>query len=834
MTKTHRAVRRTSALLTVAVTSGLVLGVVAAPAAFAAPSADAVLAEVYGGGGNSGATLTNDFIELGNRGSAATALDGFSVQYLPASPSAGSVWATTPLTGSIAPGGRYLIAEAKGAGGTVALPTPDATGTIALSGTAATVALVQGTAALTCKTAADCAADTRIKDLVGFGSAVVREGNAAPGASNTTSVSRAATLADTDDNAADFTAGAPTPTNTKGETTGGGGDTGPPPVEAKIHDIQGTTRISPLKDQKVGGVTGVVTALRSFGSSRGFWFTDPSPDADPRTSEGIFVFTGSTTPALAIGDAVTVTGKVQEFYPDAPATSVYQSTTELTSATWTLNSSGNAVPAPTVITPDLVPDVLTALPGGNIEALPLEPAKYSLDFWESHEGESVTVNDARVVGPSNSFGELYVTVKPQQNPTTRGGTVYLGYDRLNTGVLKVQSLIPFAQQPFPQVNTGDVIQGVTTGPIEYSSFGGYTLQASVLGAAKDNGLVREVTRKQRTGELAVATYNVENLSPVDPQSKFDQLAKGIVVNLATPDIVNLEEIQDNNGPAVVGDGVVAADQTLQKFTDAIVAAGGPRYQWREIDPQDLTDGGQPGGNIRVGFLFNPARVSFVDRPGGGTLNAVGVTSSHGKAHLTQSPGRVDPTNPAWQDSRKPLAGEFVFGGRTVFVIANHLNSKGGDQPTHGRFQPPTRSSEVQRAKQATVLRGFVDQLLAADKNANVVVAGDLNDYPFSPAVQTLTAGGALKDLIAAEPEKERYSYVFEGQSQVLDHLLASKALRGVDYDVAHINAEFAQQASDHDPQIVRFRPSTGNPLTDAFYDLLDYLDQLLGKYAPHK
>jgi len=81
-----------------------------------------------------------------------------------------------------------------------------------------------------------------------------------------------------------------------------------------------------------------------------------------------------------------------------------------------------------------------------------------------------------------------------------------------------------------------------------------------------------------------------------------------------------------------------------------------------------------------------------------------VVKDHGKVHLTQSPGRVDPTNEAWTDSRKPLAGEFVFQGRTVFIIANHFNSKGGDQPTHGRYQPPTRSSEVQRQKQATVLQ----------------------------------------------------------------------------------------------------------------------------------
>ncbi|MEV7042560.1 endonuclease/exonuclease/phosphatase family protein [Amycolatopsis sp. NPDC051061] len=825
MIKTHRA----KTTLTVAVASGLVLGGVAAPAAFAAPSADAVIAEVYGGGGNSGATLTTDFVELANHGTAATSVDGFSVQYLPGSPSAGSTWQVTQLAGSVAPGGRYLVAEGKGSGGTVALPTPDATGTIAMSATAGTIALVSGTTALTCKTAADCAADPRIKDLVGFGAATVREGAPTAAPANATSVARGTTLTDTDDNATDFTVGDPSPTNTKGETTGGG-DPGEPGTPAKIHEIQGITRISPFKDKKVGDVTGVVTATRAFGSVRGFWLTDPNPDNDPRTSEGLFVFTGSTSPAVAVGDAVTATGTVREFYPDAPATSNYQSLTELGSAQWTVGSHGNALPAPTVLDPDTVPVAYAPSPGGNIEALPLEPAKYALDFWESHESEIVSVSDARVVGPSNTFNELYVTTKPDQHKSVRGGSVYLGYDQLNSGVMKVSSLIPFEQRPFPKLNVGDVLTGTTSGPVEYNNFGGYTLFASVLGAEKDNGLQAETTRKQRSGELAVATYNVENLAPGDPQAKYDRLGEAIVTHLATPDIVNLEEIQDNTG--ATDDGTVAADQTLQKFTDAIVAKGGPRYQWREIDPVNDEDGGQPGGNIRVAFLFNPARVSFVDRPGGSSTSAVAVTKDHGKTHLTASPGRVDPTNEAWEDSRKPLAGEFVFKGRTVFVIANHFNSKGGDQPTHGRFQPPVRSSEVQRAKQATVLRGFVDSLLSADRNANIVVAGDLNDYPFSPAVRTLTAGGALTDLIASVPEAERYSYVFEGQSQVLDHILASKALRGVDYDVVHINAEFADQASDHDPQVIRFRPSTGNAIQDALNDLLDYLEQVLGKYFP--
>ncbi|VVJ23033.1 Putative large secreted protein [Amycolatopsis camponoti] len=825
MIKTHRA----KTALTVAVASGLVLGGVAAPAASAAPSADAVIAEVYGGGGNSGATLTNDFVELANHGTAATSVDGFSVQYLPGSPSASSTWQVTQLAGSVAPGGRYLVAEGKGTGGTVALPTPDATGTIAMSASAGTIALVSGTTALTCKTAADCAAEPRIKDLVGFGTATVREGNPTAAPSNSTSVARGTALADTDDNAADFTVGDPSPTNTKGETTGGGtpGDPGTP---AKIHEIQGATRISPFKDKKVSDVTGVVTATRTFGSVRGFWLTDPNPDNDPRTSEGLFVFTGSTSPAVAVGDAVTATGTVREFYPDAPATSNYQSLTELGSAQWTVGSHGNALPAPTVLNPDTVPTTYAPSPGGNIEPLTLEPTKYALDFWESHESEIVSVSDARVVGPSNSFNELYVTSKPDQHESVRGGSVYLGYDQLNSGVMKVSSLIPFDQRPFPKLNVGDVLTGTTSGPVEYSNFGGYTLFASVLGTEKDNGLQAETTRKQRSGELAVATYNVENLAPGDPQAKYDRLGEAIVTHLATPDIVTLEEIQDNTG--ATDDGTVAADQTLQKFTDAIVAKGGPRYQWRSIDPVNDQDGGQPGGNIRVAFLFNPARVSFVDKPGGTPTSAVGVVRDRGKTHLTASPGRVDPTNEAWESSRKPLAGEFVFKGRTVFVIANHFNSKGGDQPTHGRFQPPVRSSEVQRAKQAAVLRGFVDSLLAADRNANIVVAGDLNDYPFSPAVQTLTAGGALKDLIASVPEAERYSYVFEGQSQVLDHILASKAPRGVDYDVVHINAEFADQASDHDPQVIRFRPSTGNAIQDGINDLLDYLEQLLDKYFP--
>ncbi|MEV7403195.1 endonuclease/exonuclease/phosphatase family protein [Streptomyces sp. NPDC091267] len=778
------------------------LSATALPAAFAAPSPTAVISEVYGGGGNSGASLTRDFVELANAGSAPYDLSGFSVQYLPGAPSAGSLWQVSALTGAVAPGGRYLVAQAAGTGGTVALPTPDATGTVAMSAASGTVALVSGTTPLTCRTAADCAADTRVVDLVGYGSAVVREGSGpATGASATASVARAASLADTDDNAADLSAAAPTPVNAAGETSGGEdpGDPGNPtePGTVRVHDIQGTTRVSPLDGQAVTGVPGVVTAVRTTGS-RGFWIQDTSPDADPRTSEGVLVYTGSAAPTVAVGDSVLVSGTVDEYYPSATT----QSVTEITAPRTTVLSKGNALPAPVVLDAASVPrGYVPSAGGGSIDALPLEPAAYALDLYESLEGTRVQASDTRVTGATTSYGEVWVTVEPRQNPTRRGGTLYSSYTDQNTGRIKVMSLDP--ARPLPVANVGDVLSGTTTGVLDYDSFGGYSLQATALGTRTDRHLKREVTRKQRGGELAVATYNVENLDALDAQDKFDTLAKGVAVNLSAPDIVSLEEIQDDNG--AVNDGTVGSEATLKRFTDAIVAAGGPRYAWRYIAPQDGKDGGEPGGNIRNVFLFNPARVSFVDRAGGDATTAVKAVRTRHGVTLSASPGRISPANEAWSDSRKPLVGEFRFHGKPVFVVGNHFTSKGGDQPLHGRYQEPSRSSETKRVQQAAEVNTFVKSLLAVDKSAQVIALGDLNDFAFSPTMSALTASKVLKPLITTLPANEQYSYVYEGNSQTLDHILTSPGIRRLDYDVVHINAEFADQASDHDPQIVRVR-----------------------------
>ncbi|WP_252444319.1 endonuclease/exonuclease/phosphatase family protein [Pseudonocardia humida] len=581
------------------------------------------------------------------------------------------------------------------------------------------------------------------------------------------------------------------------------------PTTPRIHDVQGSTRLSPLAGQVVAGVPGVVTAVRAFGSARGFWFADPEPDADAATSEGLFVFTGATTPDVAVGDAVQVGGTVAEFRPTAsgetPETTPNQSITQLTGATWTVTAQGRPLPPAEVLAPGTVP--ATYATAGTDEDAPLDPAASALDFYESREGMVLRVQDARVVGRTDEFDGLWVTTEPDRNPTARGGTLYASYDDPNGGRLKVESLVPRAEQPFPVADVGDRLAGTTEGPLDYTRFGGYVLQATTLGEHVPGGLTRETAAPAAPGQLSVGTYNVENLFAGDDPAEFARLATGVVTNMAAPDVIALEEIQDNSGPA--DDGIVAADATLRRFVEAIVAAGGPRYDFRLVDPEDQADGGQPGGNIRVAFLFDPARVAFVDRPGATPTTAVRAVPAAGGAALSISPGRVAPTDPAWDASRKPLAGEFSVAGHTVFVIANHFASKGGDQPLHSRTQPPLRSSEEQRGRQAAVLRGFVDELLAVDPRAEVVVLGDLNDYAFSPSVQTLTAGGALRALIDTLPPEERYGYVFDGNSQALDHVLVSPAVTDPGYDVVHINAEFADQASDHDPQVVRFVPGAG-------------------------
>jgi predicted extracellular nuclease len=572
----------------------------------------------------------------------------------------------------------------------------------------------------------------------------------------------------------------------------------------RIRDIQGSGHISPLVNTAVSDVSGIVTAVRPVGT-RGFYMQDPAPDGDVGTSEAIFVFTGATAPAVSVGDLVRVSGRVLEFRPGG-ASSTNLTTTQLarsgtTALTVTVIGSGSPLPAATVVgeggrlpPSSVIDDDAT----GSVETSgTFDAALDGIDFWESLEAMRVTIADAVAVGPTNRFGEIPVVPDDAAGlRTDRGGIVVRAGDFNPERVLLDDAL---AVMPMVDADTslGDV-----TGVLDYS-FGNFKLLPSTTPEAEGSGLDREVTDGPRDRELAVATFNVLNLDPGDGATKFAELAALIVDNLRSPDLLAIEEIQDNNGS--VNDTVTDASVTAATLVSAIEAAGGPHYEYRDVAPQDDQDGGEPGGNIRVGFLFRTDRgLSFVDRPGAGATTATTVVITPAGPQLSHSPGRVDPTNAAFTQSRKPLAGEFRFHGKKLFVIANHFNSKTGDQPLLGRFQPPARPTEAQRHQQAAVVNGFVDQLLAADADANVIVLGDLNDFEFSQTLD-IVKGGVLANLVETVPPDDRYTFLFDGNSQTLDHVLVSPNLGRfeIELDIVHVNAEFAVQASDHDPLVAR-------------------------------
>jgi predicted extracellular nuclease len=571
-------------------------------------------------------------------------------------------------------------------------------------------------------------------------------------------------------------------------------DLGPGPL--RIRDIQGTAHLSPLAGQTVDNVPGLVTVLRS----NGFYFQDPAPDADPATSEGIFVFT-QVPPTVSVGDSLLVSGTVIEFRPGNDNENL--TLTEIVSPRIVQIASGQALPAPVVMGRGgrIIPHqtISNDAAAGNVEnpGTVFDPENDGLDFYESLEGMRVQVNQPLASGPPNTFGELVILADLGADASSRtpaGGSLVTSSDFNPERIIIDNELGGIT----PPAHAGDRL-GTVVGVLDYS-FGNYKLYFTQPVPNLGSTRVPETTvLTAGAAHLTVATFNVENLHPASGDAKFQALANLIVHHLRSPNILNLEEVQDNNGP--VNDPVVDASQTLETLIQAVVAAGGPRYEYRQINPVDDQDGGQPGGNIRVAFLFDPLHVRFVDRPGGSALAGIQVLNAGGVPELSSSPGRISPSDPAFANSRKPLVGEFVFAGRTVFVIGNHFNSKGGDQPLFGRFQPPALLSETQRLQQAALVGDFVSSILAIDAAASVIVLGDLNDFQFSAPLRRLKDAG-LANLVELLPAEEQYTYVFEGNAQVLDHVLAANLAAEV--DIVHVNAEFASQTSDHDPVLARF------------------------------
>lgn len=567
-----------------------------------------------------------------------------------------------------------------------------------------------------------------------------------------------------------------------------------------IAEIQGARHASVFFGEEVAAVSGVVTAVLDRGPERGFWMQSVTPDGDDRTSEGLFVLTDSAMPAVAVGDRVRVDGVVEE-----PIGGLGLPVTRLVATAVEVAARGLALPAPVEIGPNgrrppqdtIDDDALTRF----------EPETDGLDFFESLEGMRVAVPRPVVVGPTSRFGELVVLPDGLDGERTERGGLRIAPGRFNPHRVMISGrLLPAV----PDVVVGDRFDGALVGVLDYS-FGSYkVVLTEPLPEVIHAALAPPVTALAGAPDrLSIATFNVENLALTSSEDKLARVATVIATNLRGPDVVALQEIQDDSGPA--DDGVTTARGTLTRLVEAIAVAGGPSYAFRQIDPENNRDGGAPGANIRVALLFNPQRVGFVDRGEIASRDAARVVDEQEGLALFPSPGRVEPASPAWgfdserghEASRKPLAGELTFGGRRLFVVVVHLRSKGGDAPLFGRVQPPTLPSERQRIAQAEVVSAFVGQILSHDPEAAVVVLGDFNEFEFAPPLAAFEST-PLVNLVERLDATRRYSFVFQGNSQVLDHILVSPSLAGAaEIESLHLNADLpdALRASDHDPLV---------------------------------
>ena len=637
-----------------------------------------------------------------------------------------------------------------------------------------------------------------------------------------------------------FALGAPTPGAANMAVGDGSSPDDTPPSDGqtltglRIHDVQGAAQASPVRDRNVARVPGIVTVV----GTNSITIQDPDADNDPATSEAVKVFTGDAPRAvdgstLAVGDAVSVSGRVTEYFAgndrqSLPVTEITatggQGIARLPAASSVLSSrtvtpvviGANGRRPPTEIIEDDA--------SGNVidnDSYVFDPSEDGLDFYETLESMQVRVADAQVVSPANRFGELYVVADNGAHATginARGGiTIVDQTSRIDYNPERIQIETAGLTDTASAVNVGAHFDTIT-GTLGYA-FGQFEIRPVDLAAPAPSGLDPE-TADALIGDdvLSLASYNVENLDPNDDDGdadiangKFAAIARQIAGRLKGPDIVALQEVQDNTGSAR-GDGVTSADATLSRLADAIVAAGGPRYAFTEIAPVAGSNGGQPGGNIRVAYLYNPARVALADVGAkGDATTAVDVAANEaGALTLSANPGRIQPLDSAFANSRKPLAALFVFNGQRVLVIDNHFTSKGGSTSLFGAIQPPINGGADKRTRQAALVNAFIDKAQAAVPDARIAVVGDFNEFNFNPPLLTLTGADTgtpvVSDLLNTLTPAARYTYVFQGNSQALDHAFVTPALKQAlrQIDVVHVNAEFAEQVSDHDPIRLQF------------------------------
>lgn len=581
-----------------------------------------------------------------------------------------------------------------------------------------------------------------------------------------------------------------------------------------IARINGNRFLSPLDGQNVTDVRGVVTAK----GPDGFWIRSPNYNNGHLGSQSVYVYGDNNLDSVAVGNLISLNGRVDEYRSNSD----YLYITEILDATDISVLQDERPVNPLVLgqgklTPPT--ETYTNLDDGDVFGIPndasqvsevnpvLKPKRYGLDFWESLAGELVTVRDARAISKPNQYGDTWVVGSWQTSgENDRGGLTITDGDANPEGVI---ILSPLDGTDHPQdTKLGDSLEDIT-GIVQYAfgNYGIYPMTALSVTSSQQPALPPPTSlRSSRDcSGVTFGQYNVENLDP--DSGTFDAIAEQIVDYLRSPDILFLQEIQDNNG--ATDDGTVSANETLSMLVSAIASAGSTaNYSYVDIPPVNDAEGGEPGGNIRNAYLYNADNIQLRNPNPGSSTEATEVLPG---PELSLNPGRIDPGNSAWENSRVPLAAawEIVGSGDVFFTVNVHWTSKGGSSSLFGDPRPPVNGGVDQREAQAQATASFIADILAEDANAAVISAGDYNEFAFVGPMETFVDVSGLEDLdeVAGIPVLERYTYVFGQNSQQLDHMHISPRLAEGDVGFEHIHVSswvsYDDQVSDHDPSVAR-------------------------------
>ncbi|MDN5893550.1 MAG: ExeM/NucH family extracellular endonuclease, partial [Nocardioides sp.] len=804
-----------------------------------------MISELYGGGGNSGATLKADFGELYTPTDAAIAVDGRSVQYRSSGGTAAPS-GITPLTGQVPAQGHYLIQEAEGAAGTDALPTPDATGTIAMSGKAFTALLVEGTEPVDPGTGA-FAGSEEILDLVGVDSNVFETAKASA-INNPTSASRNATGVDTDDNSADFTTGVPSPTNAAGESTGGGDEPGDP-VDATIPDIQGEGATSPLEGKAVT-TSGVVTAAYPEGGLYGFYLQVPGSGAADLdlsggpASQGVFVRQQQSAGDVTVqpGDHVEVNGAVGEY---AGATQVTVS--DAASIETLPEAADPAVATSTWPSTPAERESLEGMlyrPAGNFTItetyatinygeLGLAKGNKPLIQWTdaarpgTSEAAAIKADNAKrgIVlddGSSTGFkgkGDLtppYISndepVRVDAKATFDEDVIFTEGGSPDAPTYRFQPLAPVigpdnAASPATFANTRTeapdeaLINADGESDLKVASFNVLNY-FTTLGDADDDNVGDNGCEayQDRDGDGVNVRGGCDLRGAWDPEDFERQQTKIVgAINDLDADVVGLMEIENS---AALGED---ADEATETLVSALNDAAGSKVWAANPSSADLPPATDQDV-ITNAIIYKAASVERT-----GEARALGDQSAEGQA---------------FGNAREPIAQAFTpkGGGEPFLFVVNHFKSKGSVGPFPGDEDAGDGqgNSNASRVKQAQALRDWLPGIEEEADTESVMLAGDFNSYTMEDPLEVLYDAGYAD--VEQKFDLGKWSYSYSGLSGSLDHVLVNEAAgeRSTGADIWNINGgesvalEYSRwnywatdfhtqtpyRSSDHDPVVL--------------------------------